>query len=354
MNGPSSQFWRARRVFVTGHMGFKGAWLCALLARLGAETFGFGKDARQELLYRQLRMPRHRHCEGDVRDLSALRGAMEQARPGVIVHLAAQPIVLDSYRDPVGTFDTNVMGTVNVLEAARGIGGLEAIVVVTSDKVYRNLEWDWPYRETDALGGKDPYSASKSAAEIVAESYARSFFGASDNARVATARAGNVIGGGDWAAHRILPDAARAFRAARPLLVRNPASTRPWQHVLDPLAGYLLLAQRLVEGGAGNATSWNFGPAWDGVATVGDIADLFAAEWGGGASWTHDAGTVVAASEAKLLAVDSSRARNTLGWCQAWGTREAVVRTADWYRDNAAGADADMLVERDLTAFLDR
>lgn len=344
------EFWTGKRVFVTGHMGFKGAWLCSLLAHMGAESIGFGRDERECLLYSELDLAGHSHHLGDVNDLPALTAALSSSRADILFHLAAQPIVLASYADPVGTFETNVMGTVRVLEAARKAPGLKAIVVVTSDKVYRNNEWAWGYREQDALGGADPYSASKAAAEIATEAMVRSFFASDGAPQVATARAGNVIGGGDWAEYRLLPDAARAIAAGQPLIVRHPQSTRPWQHVLDPLAGYLMLAQSLA-GGRTARTSWNFGPAQEDAMTVREVADLFVAAWGGGAAWTAAPEPSDAKHEAGKLTIDSSLARRDLGWHPGWTSDEAIRRTAAWYRDHAAGAQASVLVERDISDF---
>ena len=296
------QFWRGRRVFVTGHMGFKGAWLCSLLAQLGAETLGFGKDERERLLYRELKLTGHSGRVGDINDIEPMRVALAESRADILFHLAAQPIVLTSYADPVGTFETNVLGTVRVLQAARAAASLRAIVVVTSDKVYHNDGWSRAYREQDALGGADPYSASKAAAEIATHSMRHSFFAKPDAARIATARAGNVIGGGDWAEFRLLPDAARAIGSGRPLVCRNPGSVRPWQHVLDPLSGYVMLAEDLARGKAVD-DAWNFGPTSDDILTVGDVADLFVAAWGNGARWTAEP-SQDAPHEAKSLAIE--------------------------------------------------
>jgi CDP-glucose 4,6-dehydratase len=343
-------FWKGKRVFVTGHMGFKGAWLCSLLANLGAECFGFGRDERERLLYKELSLTAHSHRLGNVNDLGALKMALSESNADVLFHLAAQSIVITSYADPIGTFETNVMGTVRVLEAARTVPGLKAIVIVTSDKVYRNNERAWGYREQDALGGADPYSASKAAAEIATKAMVKSFFADSSAPRVATARAGNVIGGGDWAEYRLLPDAARAIGAGQPLVSRNPKSTRPWQHVLDPLAGYLMLAENLSSGQT-TREAWNFGPAQEDVMTVGEVADLFVAAWGGGARWTAASEQPDAKHEAGKLTIDSALAHRDLGWRPRWKSDEAVRRTAIWYRDHAAGMKAAALVERDISDF---
>lgn len=348
----TSGFWRGRSVFVTGHMGFKGAWLSYLLSRLGARTVGFGRDDRDPLLYRDLSIPDHVHNEGDVKDAGALRAALAASGASVAIHMAAQPIVLASYADPLSTFADNIMGTANLLEAVRHDSGVEACVVVTSDKVYRNNEWAWAYREDESLGGHDPYSASKAAAEIVTQSMIASFFSSPGTARVASGRAGNVIGGGDWAEHRLLPDAARALARGEPLMVRNPYSTRPWQHVLEPLSGYLALAQALVEGRDKGRPAWNFGPAHEDALPVSEIADLFVAAWGNGAEWRLAPKAEDAPKEASFLAVDVSLARRDLGWRPRWRVGEAVARTAAWYRDASQGGDAAALLDRDIDAFL--
>lgn len=322
-----------------------------LLSRLGAETVGYGRDEREPLLYRELDIPAHRNLNGDINDMGALRQALEQSSAEVLVHLAAQPIVLTSYEDPIGTFNDNVMGTARVLEAARHAPNLKAIVIVTSDKVYRNNEWSWPYRESDPLGGADPYSASKAAAEIVTASMMQSFFSAPGCARVASARAGNVIGGGDWADYRLLPDAARALARNEALEVRNPNSTRPWQHVLEPLAGYLLLAEELHAGNDLPSTAWNFGPVADDAIPVHDVADIFVSAWGNGAVWKRTGTGGNGPKEAGFLAVDASLSRGRLGWAPCWRVTEAVARTARWYRQHAEGGAAAELMDRDIEDF---
>lgn len=347
---PSSRFWNGRKVALTGHMGFKGAWLCALLARLGARTSGYGKDDRTPLLYPDLTLPNHDSHQGDINTLPAVRDWLQAAQPEFLLHLAAQPIVLTSYDDPMGTFRDNIMGTAAVLQAARDIPSLKAIIVVTSDKVYRNADDGQAFHEGDHLGGKDPYSASKAAAEIVTSAMADSFYKGADAARIVTVRAGNVIGGGDWAAQRLLPDAARAFTAGQPLIIRNPQATRPWQHVLDPLSGYLALCEAL-DAGHASFREWNFGPDAGDSRPVSDVIQRFAAAWGGDAEWQIEP-SQPAKKEARTLSVDSSRARKTLGWVPRWNVDDAVDRTAAWYRNHAQGGDADMLVAQDLDAFL--
>lgn len=348
---PARQDWAGRRVFITGHMGFKGAWLCALLSRLGAETFGYGLDPRPRLLYRDLTLPRHTSVEGDINDTASLRAALAASAPDVVFHLAAQPLVRASYADPLATFETNVMGTARLLDAIRSVPSVRAALVVTSDKVYRNSEWAWGYRETDPLGGSDPYSASKAAAEILTSAMASSYF--SDGpVGLATVRAGNVIGGGDWAVDRLVPDAVRACEQGQPLVVRNPSSTRPWQHVLDPLAGYLAAAERLLGSPSQPYASWNFGPSADDLMSVGETAELFVQSWGNGASWRVAEPSGTSPKEARVLAIDSSLARLELGWRPRWSTVEAIRRTASWYRRFARSAGAGELVEGDITDYL--
>ena len=348
---PSDSFWKNRQVAITGHMGFKGAWLCALLARLGAHTSGYGKDDRTSLLYPDLTLVNHDSHQGDINALPAVQGWLQATRPEFLLHLAAQPIVLSSYDDPMGTFRDNVMGTAAVLQAARDIPSLKAIIVVTSDKVYRNADDGQAFHESDHLGGKDPYSASKAAAEIVTSAMADSFYKDPASARVVTVRAGNVIGGGDWAAQRLLPDAARAFASGQPLVVRSPHATRPWQHVLDPLAGYLLLCEALSTDHPPQFREWNFGPDAGDSRLVSDVAERFTASWGGSAEWRAETVDPVK-TEARTLSVDSARARAALCWLPRWAVDEAVRRTAAWYRDFAAGEAPADLVTRDLDAFL--
>jgi CDP-glucose 4,6-dehydratase len=283
---------------------------------------------------------------GDLRDPAALDDCLAAARPEVVFHLAAQPLVRRSYREPLETFDANVMGTARLLEAARRCDAVRAVVVVTTDKVYDNREWDWAYRETEPLGGADPYSASKACAELVCESYRRSFL-AAGGIRLATARAGNVIGGGDWAADRLVPDFLRAVTAGEPLAIRAPRSVRPWQHVLEPLAGYLLLAERLLESDR-FAEAWNFGPAEDDARPVGDVVDELC-RLVPGARWHRDGADHP--HEAGMLRLDSTKARQRLGWRPRWGLEEALARTIDWHRAWQGGADMAAVSLAQIQAF---
>ncbi len=333
---------------VTGHMGFKGSWLCMLLARLGARSFGYGQDDRTPLLYPHLKIANHEGRQGNVTDTSGVRSWLMDTEPEFLIHLAAQPIVLDSYDDPMTTFQDNIMGTAAVLEAARSTPTLKVVLVITSDKVYRNADEGAAFIEDDTLGGDDPYSASKAAAEIVTHAMAKSFFGDEDAAKVATARAGNVIGGGDWAAHRLLPDAARSAAASVPLVVRNPGSVRPWQHVLDPLSGYLLFCEKLER--ERNVSALNFGPDSGEARSVGEVVNLFSKAWGNDTTQTVGAGSQEK-KEALLLSVDSTRAKEFLDWSPRWKVDEAVTRTASWYRQYSDKKDPTDLVNNDLDAF---
>lgn len=338
------RFWQGRSVFLTGHTGFKGAWLTLWLHHLGAIVHGYALDpptspslfeaaALDTLLASDTR--------ADVADAARLKQAVCAARPDVIFHLAAQPLVRASYQDPVGTFATNVMGTIHLLEAARACDTTRAVVVITTDKVYQNHERHIPYLESDPLGGRDPYSASKAAAEIATAACRSSFFEGptGHGARVATVRAGNVIGGGDWAMDRLVPDCLRAFGEHQPVHIRFPDAIRPWQHVLEPLAGYLILGNRLLdEGGADFARAWNFGPDASDHVTVGELADDLARLWGGDAR-------VIRASggdnphEAGVLSLDSTAARQQLGWVPRYRCHRALQRTVEWHQQWLQGAD---------------
>ena len=328
-----------RRVLVTGDTGFKGAWLSSWLLELGADVTGYSlQPPTQPSLFRALDLETRLHqVVADVRDRDRLASAVAAARPEVIFHLAAQSLVGVGYSNPADTFAINTLGTVNLLEAARTCESVRAVVVVTSDKSYRNLDLGRPFLEDDAMGGHDPYSASKGAAELVTGAYRDSFFSGPDIAALASVRAGNVIGGGDWAAERIIPDCVRALTAGQPIVVRNPDAVRPWQHVLEPLSGYLELAARLLRDGKAYAEPWNFGPsAEDGSRAVQWVVERFLEAWGTG-SWTAAVASINAPREARLLGLDSAKARDRLGWAPVWDASAAVARTATWYRDFGTG-----------------
>ena len=336
-------FWNGKRVLITGHTGFKGSWLSLWLQALGARVTGYAlplptapnlftiADVQRDMT----------HVEADVRDLESLQQAFSNARPEIVVHMAAQPLVRYSYQKPVETYAVNVMGTVHLLEAVRGCPGVKAVVVVTTDKCYENREWIWGYRETDPMGGYDPYSNSKGCAELVSAAYRSSFFGAADHPQhgvaLATARAGNVIGGGDWAQDRLVPDVLAAFEQGRCVQIRNPQAVRPWQHVLEPLRGYLTLAQHLFEQGSDFAEGWNFGPTQEDAQPVEWIVDRMAAMWGPGAQWESSKGPHP--HEAQYLKLDISKARSRLAWQPSLNLEEALKLVIDWARQRQTRGD---------------
>lgn len=342
-------FFSGKKVLVTGHTGFKGSWLCALLAEAGAEVTGFAlPPAGTENLYTLAGISELVHSVyGDIRDFHAIKAAFDTAKPEIVFHLAAQPIVRESYRDPVGTYHTNVMGTVHLLDCVRRSSCVRSFLNVTTDKVYQNNQWPWGYRETDRLGGFDPYANSKSCSELVTESYRRSFF-ADGGTTVSTARAGNVIGGGDFAPDRILPDCVRAARAGRPIQLRNPASIRPYQHVLEPLSAYLLIAQKQHEDGR-LAGCYNVGPESCDCISTGNLADLFCQAWGGGATWEHtgDGGP----HEDAVLKLDCSQIRAALGWEPRWHVDRAVAETVAWVKAWLTGEDVPSFMEKQIQRF---
>lgn len=339
-----SQSWSGRRAFVTGHTGFKGSWLALWLRRLGAVVHGFALNpptSPSMFDVAGVSAVLGGDTRADLADLAALKRAINEAQPEVVFHLAAQALVRESYRNPLETLATNVMGTAHVLEAIRGIPSVRAVVVVTTDKIYENREWVYPYREVDALGGHDPYSASKAGAELVAASYRASFLHERQGAPVfvATARAGNVIGGGDWAVDRLVPDCFRAFALNQPVRLRFPSSVRPWQHVLEPLAGYIRLADGLLgSNGADYARAWNFGPDIQGDATVGEIAQAAARYWGAGAR-VELAQSDSNPHEAGLLRLDSSSAHAMLHWRPRWSIAQALQQTVSWHQAWLRGED---------------
>lgn len=335
--------YRGRRVLVTGHTGFKGGWLCLWLRSLGAEVVGVSLDVPPEsgAFCNAVRLPDLiDHRIADIRDPAAYANATKDVDADLVFHLAAQALVRPSYADPVATFATNVTGTAVVLDRTRHMSSARGVVVVTSDKCYENLEWHSPYRETDALGGADPYSASKGCAELLAASFRRSYFSARMGCQLATARAGNVIGGGDWSADRLLPDFVRASLSGGEVTIRNPASVRPWQHVLEPLSGYLALGARLLGPQADQfAQAWNFGPSADGFIDVETLGRAFQRAWGANAAHIAFGKRADDPHEAGLLTLDSSKARARLGWAPRLSTAWTVAMTADWYRTCARGTE---------------
>lgn len=337
--------WQGRRVFVTGHTGFKGSWLALWLQHMGAEVTGFSlpPPTHPSLFDLAQLADRINHVTGDIRDFDALSRAVRQAAPELVFHLAAQPLVRHSYAAPVETYAANVMGTVHLLEAVRQAGGITGVVCITTDKCYENREWAWPYRETDPLGGYDPYSSSKACAEIVSAAYRQSFFPVDEIANggcaIATVRAGNVIGGGDFAEDRLIPDLVRAFEAGTAPAIRSPNAVRPWQHVLEALRGYLMIAERMLAGDSSMAQAWNFGPSDDDARPVSWIVEHMRAAWGGAAA-APVAWRGATPHEAGLLRLDASRARAHLGWRPALPLGEAIEWIAEWHRTVGSGARA--------------
>ena len=347
------QFWKGRRVYLTGHTGFKGSWAALMLWRLGATVTGFAlPPASSDDLFETAKVGSvlEKHEIGDIRNFASLVASVREAEPEIVIHLAAQSLVRLSYDEPVETYETNVMGTVHLLEAVRRTPSVRATIIVTSDKCYENVGWVWGYREVDRLGGHDPYSNSKGCAELVTDSYRSSFFRSDGRSHVASARAGNVIGGGDWARDRLVPDAMRTFRAKQVLKIRNPGAIRPWQHVLDPVGGYLLLAQRVLEHGAGFAEGWNFGPGAGSEVEVSTVVSRLADLWGDSASWQADGRKHV--HEAAYLKLDCSKALSRLNWRPAIDFAKALRLTVDWYRRFGSGSDMHALTIAQIDDFL--
>jgi CDP-glucose 4,6-dehydratase len=339
LSGPDCEFWCGKRVFLTGHTGFKGSWLSLWLQEMGSVVKGYALAPNTDPnMFEVARIADGMESEfGDIRDFEALSGSMRAFEPEILIHMAAQPLVRLSYREPVETYATNVMGTVHVLEAARACPDLRAIVSVTTDKCYENKEWVWAYREDEPMGGHDPYSSSKGCAELVTAAFRKSFFSEVGQPAVASARAGNVIGGGDWAEDRLIPDILRAFTAGDPVPVRNPLATRPWQHVLEPLSGYLRLAQGLWGDKARFAQAWNFGPREDDARPVQWIVERLIEQWGNGAQWSRDAG--FHPHEARFLKLDIAKAREQLGWEPRWTLARTLESIVAWHKAWIAGAD---------------
>lgn len=347
-------FWRGRRVLVTGHTGFKGSWLTLWLLALGARVTGYAlpPPTRPSLFEAAEIRPEIDHVEADVRDAERLAAELRRAQPEVVFHLAAQPLVRRSYDDPLETFSVNVFGTAALLDAVRRSPSARSVVLVTSDKCYENREWHWSYREKSALGGHDPYSASKACAELVASSFRRSYFeaeGSDARPAVATVRAGNVVGGGDWAADRIVPDAIRSLSGGAPLELRYPRAIRPWQLVLEPLAGYLLLAERLFEEGRAFAEPWNFAPRDEDAKSVGWLVDRIHAAWVAETRWSKVSRPQP--HEAIYLKLDASKAQARLGWRPRLGIEETVAWLVDWYRRVGGGESARALTEEQIARY---
>jgi len=340
-------YYKDKRVFVTGHTGFKGSWLCSILLTAGAQVYGYALAApEEENLFDKLQLNRRMISTlGDIRDFGRLESVFDEARPEIVFHLAAQPLVRLSYSEPVETFSTNIMGTIHLLEALRNSEGVKACVVVTTDKVYENNGQTRGYAEEDRLGGRDPYSVSKACSEFVTKCYNKSYFENESSAAVATARAGNVIGGGDYAKDRIIPDCIRAARRNETIIVRNPYSVRPWQHVLEPLSGYMLLAEKLAGGCVKTEKAFNFGPEPDDLTAVGELTDIFCKCWGDKLRWEHRSEDC-APHEASVLLLDSTKAKKTLGWGPKLNARQAVKLTVEWERSADKLATSERQIEQ--------
>lgn len=350
-----NNFFQKKRVFITGHTGFKGAWLCLWLTKMGAEVTGYALEPpTKPSLFEVCQVENLiNSIHGDVRDSERLLAAMQEASPEVVIHMAAQPLVRDSYRLPVETYEINVMGTVNLLEAVRHTDSVRVVINVTTDKVYENKEWVWGYRENDPLGGYDPYSSSKACSELVTAAYRNSYFNPEryheHRVAVATVRAGNVIGGGDWAVDRLVPDCMRALLAGEKIVIRNPHAIRPWQHVLEPLYGYMMLAQRLYHEGPRFAGSWNFGPPEQDARTVDWIVQKMCEMWGGDASFTLDTGDHP--HEASYLKLDCAKARAELKWTPHWPLDTALKKITQWYQAYQSDEDIAAVCMRQIKEY---
>lgn len=348
----SPEFWAGKKVFLTGHTGFKGAWLAEVLHMMGADVTGYALAPHTTPNFFTIQKidQKVRHVVGDIRDVDMLRREIRSAKPDIVFHLAAQSLVRPSYDDPLATIETNVLGTANVLDSCRDVSSIRVVVVATSDKVYENFEWPWGYRETDQLGGSDPYSSSKAAVEIISTSWRRSFLRGAGVA-VSTARAGNVVGGGDWSAERIIPDTTRAFSSGETLKIRSPKSVRPWQFVLDPLRGYMMLAHACWTAPDVFAGAWNFGPHPHAVSTVQKVVERFSDAWGAGGHWMSET-TGDTKHEANILLLDSAKSTNELGWRAHYDFDQTISETVEWYRtfyDYDAGATLSTLTQKQIS-----
>ena len=343
----NASFWQDRRVLITGHTGFKGSWLSVWLSQMGARVTGFSLPADETSLFRQARIADLvEHIEGDIRDMDALESAVQASRAEVVFHLAAQPLVRKSYEEPVETYATNVQGTVHLLDCCRRLPSLRSIVCVTSDKCYENRDWVWPYRESDPMGGYDPYSSSKGAAELVVSAYRRSYF--NSGPYLASVRAGNVIGGGDWAESRLIPDIVRAMIAGEKPLIRYPNAVRPWQHVLEALGGYIMIAEHLFAGDEAVACGWNFGPRDEDAKPVDWIANRLTASWGA-PGWQGEDGPKP--HEARYLKLDCTKARSELGWNPVLSLDAALTLIVEWHKFVESGGDPLEICSKQLNLY---
>lgn len=351
------KFWSEKKVFLTGHTGFKGGWLTVWLSSMGAKITGYSLLPNTiPSLFEAANLVSlcERSHIGDIRELDGLRNALVQASPDIVIHMAAQPLVRYSYANPVETYATNVMGTVHVLEAVRSCSSVKAVVIVTTDKCYENKEWVWGYRENEQMGGYDPYSNSKGCAELVTAAYRQSFFPDKEykthQVAVASARAGNVIGGGDWSEDRLIPDAISAFEANKALMIRNPSATRPWQHVLEPLSGYLVLTQMLYEKGPAFNGAWNFGPHDSDARSVQDIIELLISQWGSCAAWKQDGAPQP--HEAHFLKLDCSKAKQVLNWSAHWPLERAIEAIVQWQQAFRKGEDILAITRKQIESYI--
>lgn len=347
----NSEFWKGKKVFITGHTGFKGTWLSIWLNSMGAILAGYAlaPNTKPNFFEAASVTEEIESIIGDVRDLDKLSQAMGSFAPDIVIHMAAQPLVRLSYKNPVDTYSTNVMGTVHLLEAVRNTPSVKAVVNVTTDKCYENKEWIWGYREDEPMGGRDPYSNSKGCSELVTAAYRSSFFNCLGSAKIGSGRAGNVIGGGDWAEDRLIPDFFKSFKNNEPVIIRNPSATRPWQHVLEPLSGYLVLAEQLYLNGDRYAEAWNFGPEENDVKSVRSIIEYLVERWGDGASWIHDESEQP--HEAQLLKLDISKAKKLLGWKPKWDLFEALDSIIEWQKVWLSGQDIKAVTLKQIRQF---
>ena len=335
-------FWKNKKVLLTGHTGFKGGWLSVILSHLNAKVFGYSLEAEEQSFFNRTNLKSLiNHYEGDIRNLDEFMEYERAIKPEILIHLAAQPLVIKSYKDPIETFSTNVMGTVNILEAIRKSCSIKSGVIITTDKCYENANIKRGYRENDPMGGHDPYSSSKGAAELAIASYQKSFFSKELYKEIGIAigsvRAGNIIGGGDWSNNRLIPDLIRAATSNKIAQIRNPSATRPWQHVLEPLSGYLFVAQKLFEEGPSGSDNWNFGPTMKDIEPVSKVADLFCKSWGEGLSWKQEKN--ISLHEAENLSLDITKARKKLGWVPKWRLNYAIDKVVGWHRKEMQNKD---------------
>ena len=345
-------FYKEKKVFLTGHTGFKGTWLSRILVLAGADVTGYSLEppTNPSIFGATKTATQMKSIIGDIRDREKLVNAVKEASPDIVLHLAAQPIVRTSYKDPVGTYESNVMGTVNILEAVRATPSVKSFVNITTDKVYLNREWAWGYRENEELCGFDPYSNSKSCSELVTYSYRNSFFAEENSPAISTARSGNVIGGGDYATDRIIPDCIRAVESGKEIILRNPNSTRPYQHVLECLRGYLTLAKAQYENKTSFTGSYNFGPDDESCVTTGGLATLFCDTWGDGAGWKN-VSEANAPHEANFLKLDCSKSKTVLGWYPQWGIKQAIEKIVEWEKAVQSGTSAAEITDKQIKEY---